>query len=109
MAHSSPTSLAIVNAVRASLRLVSCSSELLSIAQLRAVRDDLCETLAIVNGQIQSENFGTLSGSLLTRLATHLCFADDRRVVIDLSDWDSASDGEDEETTDANVTNIMDG
>ena len=58
MSDSSATALAILNTVRASLRLVSCSSELLTIAQLLAVKEDLRETMAIISAQIQFENYG---------------------------------------------------
>ena len=48
------TSHAIVRAVRASLRLTGSSLELLTLSQLFAVKSDLRQTLAIVNGQIQA-------------------------------------------------------
>lgn len=97
----SPTGPAILNAVRASLRLVNCSSELLTTTQLLALKDNLCETLAIVRAQIQSENFGTSSES--PQVLGDSFVADDHRVVIDLSDWENASDAENEENKNKDV------
>ena len=48
------TGHAIVKAVRASLRLVSSSPELLTISQLYAMRDHLRETTQIVDRQISA-------------------------------------------------------
>ena len=48
------TGRAIVKAVGASLRLVSSSSELLTISQLYAVRDHLHEATQIVDSQVSS-------------------------------------------------------
>lgn len=99
MTDSSATGLAILNAVRASLRLVGCSSELLTITQLLTLKDDLRETLAIISAQIESENIGVFSRNFLRSLATHSRFTDDHRVIIDLSsDWESGSKAESEET-----------
>ena len=71
MTDSSLTGLAIYNAVRASLRLVSCSTELLTIGQLVALKDHLREASAIVGAQIQSENLGGSSRKLSRCLTTH--------------------------------------
>ena len=110
MADSSPTGLAILNAVRASLRLVGCSSELLTITQLLALKDDLRETLAIISAQIESENFGAFSRNLFRSLATHLRFTDDHRVIIDLStsDWESSSKAENRDA-DPSTANTAEG
>ena len=59
MDDSSPTGHAIFQAVRASLRLASSSLELLAISDLIALKKDLQATLAVIKGQIQSEDFGT--------------------------------------------------
>jgi len=96
MTDPSPSALAIFKAVRASLRLASSSSELLTIAQLLALKGDLRETLAIISGQIQTEESGTFTKKVVNRLEAHLCFTDDHKVIIDLSDWESTSDEEDE-------------
>lgn len=107
MTDSSPTGLAILKAVRASLRLVSSSSELLTISQLLAVKHELCETFTVINAQIQVEQSGTFSKNIphrLAALATHSCFKDDRKVVIDLTDWESSSDeGKEDENEDASA------
>jgi len=98
-----PTSRAIVKAVRGSLRLVGSSSELLTASQLFAVRSDLHETLAIVNGQIQASQSGTSIWNVLERFATNSHFIDDQKLVIDLSDWEGSSDEGDEDNGDAPV------
>ena len=54
-----PTSRAIVKMVCASMRLVGGSSELLTVSQLFAVKSDIREALAIVNGQIQASQSST--------------------------------------------------
>ena len=54
-----PTSRAIVKTVRASMRLVGGSSELLTVSQLFAVKSDIHKALAIVNGQIQASQSST--------------------------------------------------
>jgi len=97
MTDPSPTSLAIFKAVRASLRLASSSSELLTIAQLLALKGDLRETLAIISGQIRTEESGTFAKNVVKCLETHSCFTDDHKVIIDLSDWESTSDEEEED------------
>lgn len=58
------TGQAIVEAVRASLKLVSSSSELLDTSQLSAVKSDLRETLSIINGQIHLIRTGTFTASV---------------------------------------------
>lgn len=58
-------------------------------------------TLAVVRGQIQSEEFGMFTKEVFECLAVHSCFTDDNRVTIDLSDWENTSD---EEKEDANAT-----
>jgi len=93
------TGRAIVNAIRASLRLVSSSSELLTISQLLAVKSDLRETLAIVNGQIGAMQSGTFPRNVLECLATYRNFTDDHKLIINMSDW------EDEEEESALVEN----
>lgn len=104
MTDPSPTARAIARTANASLRLVSSSTALLSLSQLLAMESELRGTLAIVNGQIQAELSGTFPINIPGRLTTHSRFTDDHRVVIDLSDWDSASDGEKEdEREEANV------
>jgi len=67
---------AILRDVRASLRLVKSSSGLFTISQLLAVNYELRKTLAVIGGQIQAAQ------------------SDGRRVVLDTSDWESASDEE---------------
>jgi len=89
-----PTGRAIVRAVRASLRLTGSSLELLTVSQLFAVKSELRQTLAIVNGQIQATHPSSTasSGGDLEYFTTDSCFTDDQQLVIDLSDWDSASE-----------------
>jgi hypothetical protein len=87
---------AIVKALRASLKLASSSSGRLSLSQLYALNSDLCKTMAVISNQIQVEESGTSTENVLTWLATHSCFIDDRRIVLDVSDWDSESDEETE-------------
>ena len=96
MADPSPTGNAIFETVRASLKLASSSSELFTINHLRALKDDLQVTLAVIRGQIQSEEIGTFAVDILNCLMTHSCFTDNIRVIIDLSDWESGSDDEKE-------------
>jgi hypothetical protein len=97
MTDSSPTARAIARTANASLKLVSSSTALLSLSQLLAMQSELRGTLATVNGQIQAELSGTSSMNIPRRLSTHPRFIDDHKVVIDLSDWDSVSDGEKED------------
>jgi len=94
MTDSYPVGRAVFKAVRASLRLASSSSELLSLSQLLAIKDDLRETLAIINGQIEAEQSGGFAKNIPRYLATNSCFIDDRKVVIDMSDWESGSEDE---------------
>jgi hypothetical protein len=87
---------AIVKALRASLKLASTSSGRLSLSQLYALNSDLRKTMAVINNQIQVEESGTSIENVLTQLATHSCFIDDRKILLDVSDWDSESDEEKE-------------
>ena len=52
------TGRAIAKALRASLRLTSGSSKLLSLSQLYAVKDDLRGTLTLVEGEIRAAETG---------------------------------------------------
>ena len=97
MADSTPTGRAIVQAVCAALRLVSSSDGLLTLSQLLAVKADIGEALAFVDGKIQAERSGVFSKEILICLATHQCFTDDHRVILDVSDWESASGEENED------------
>ena len=67
------------------------------MAHLRALKDDLHATLAIIRGQIQSEGFSTFTKNILKCLTTHSSFTDDHRMIIDMSDWENASDEEKED------------
>ena len=97
MANPSPTGREIVQAVRKALRSVSGSDELLTHSQLLAVRTEINNALTFVNTQIQVEELCTSSKETPRCLATHLpCFTVDRKVVLDLSDWESASDEEED-------------
>ena len=98
-----PTTRAMVRSVRASLRLVSCSSELLTESQLFAVKKDLQETLAIVNGQIQAIKSGTSLEDSSGCFATDSCFIDDHKLVIDMSDWEDTSDEDEKDDRSASV------
>ena len=97
MTDSSATSNSIFAVVRASLRLAGNSSDMLTMAHLRALKDDLHATLAIIRGQIQSEGFSTFTKNILKCLTTHSSFTDDHRMIIDMSDWENASDEEKED------------
>jgi hypothetical protein len=87
---------AIIKALRASLKLASTSSGWLSLSQLYALNSDLHKTMAVINNQIQVEESGMSIENVLTQLATHSCFIDDRKILLDVSDWDSESDEEKE-------------
>ena len=58
------TGRAIVKTVCAFLRLLSCSSDLLSVSQLSATRAELRDALAIVEDRITSETSGLFSGNV---------------------------------------------
>jgi hypothetical protein len=88
-----PTGCAIVDAVRASLRLVSCLSELLTASQLRVVKQNLCEVVAIVEGQIHAAESGMFAGNIFKCLVTHPNFSGNNRVVIELMDTDDEEEG----------------
>jgi len=60
---SPPHGRAILRAVRASLRLVNGSSELLTVSQLRAMESDLRKTLAVVKGRAQARQPGMFFGN----------------------------------------------
>ena len=92
MAETYPAGCAVFRAVRALLKLMNSSSELLSLFQLLAMRNDLCETLAIINSKIEAEQSGMFDKNTPKSVATNQCFTDDRRVVIDMSDWESGSE-----------------
>lgn len=109
MADSSPTGRAMVQAVRAALRLVSSSDELLTVSQLLAVKTEIGETLDFLNARIQAEQSGAFFEGIPGWLTTHLYFADDHKVVLDLSDWESASDGEEEGDKFASAENTVGG
>jgi hypothetical protein len=104
---SDPTGLAIVKAARASLRLVSCSSDQLTLSQLLAMESELRNTLAIVKGHIHAEFTGTSSKNVLKAYATHSYFTDDSRVLIDLTDW-ASSDEEEAKVGGKNATRTAD-
>jgi hypothetical protein len=96
MTDSSPVDRAIINAVRALLKLASRSLGRFTISQLHALSSDLRRTMAVVNGQIQAEESSAFAKNVLKRLVTHSCFTDGGRVLLDMSDWDDESDEEKE-------------
>ena len=65
MTDSSATSNSIFAVIHTSLRLASNSSDMLTMAHLRTLRNDLQATLAIIRGQIQSKGFGTFTKNIL--------------------------------------------
>jgi hypothetical protein len=69
-----PTGLAILKAFRASLRLVTSSSELLTVSQLLAVRNELLDMFAVVNTRLHVVQFGPFAENLLygTLELTHI-------------------------------------
>jgi len=83
---------AIVRAVRASLKVVGSSLELLTTSQLSAIQSDLRRTLTTVSGQISLAESGKLTTDTLEALAADSCFAGGEQVVIDLSDWEDEPD-----------------
>ena len=83
---------AIVRAVRASLKVVDSSLELLTTSQLSAIQSDLRRTLTTVSGQILLAESGKLTTDTLEALAADSCFAGGEQVVIDLSDWEDEPD-----------------
>ena len=96
MANLSPTSRAIAATACSSLRLVSSSTGLLSLAQLFAIESEMCTSLALVRSQINAELSGA-SSNILQLLVIHLRSADDSKVVIDLTQCDGMSEGDDED------------
>jgi len=83
-----PTGRAIARAVRASLKLVGGSLELLTESQLIAIQSNLRQTLAIVDNEISSTQISKFAANTLESLAADSRFTDGQRVVIDLSDWE---------------------
>ena len=61
----SPTSRAIVNTVRAALKLLSSSSEQLSVSQLLALKSDMREARVVVNTQVLAKQSSTFVENLL--------------------------------------------
>ena len=104
MAHSAPPGDAIFAVVCASLKLASSSTEQLTIDQLRALKFDLKVTLAVIRGQIKSEESGMFTQYIFEYFETHSCFTDDKRVRIDLVGVDSESDEEEEPPSTTNGT-----
>lgn len=97
-----PTGRAILRAVRASMKLVDSSLELLTESQLIAMRSDLHRTLAIVNGRLSPAHPSKFAINVLKSLVADSYSTANQKVVIDLSDWDS--DGSDkDENSDRNV------
>lgn len=75
MADSSPIDNAIFRAIRASLRLVHSSPELLTMSQLDVLKSDLKGMLAVIDRQIQVELAGTSVKNVPNAyIATHSCF-----------------------------------
>jgi hypothetical protein len=73
MADSRPTAHTIFLATRASLRLVSSSTRLLSLSQLLAVESELRSTLADVRSQVQTLLSGPFFDKHPQVFAIHLC------------------------------------
>lgn len=92
MADYTRTGHSIFRTVRASLKLASTSSELISIADLSVLRDELQATLAVVKGQIQSEEYGAFAGKLLKGSKTYLLFTENHMALVDMTGWDDSSD-----------------
>jgi len=60
----STTSRAIVNTVRAALKLLSSSSEQLSVSQLLALKSDMGKARVVVNSQMQAKQSSTFIENL---------------------------------------------
>ena len=86
-------------AVRTSVVPANTSLQVLTLAQLLTLKDDLRETLAVVDSQIQAdlEAFGMFVKNVFERLTAHSCFTGGREVIIDSSDWEETSDEEEED------------
>ena len=87
-----PTGHVITWAVRASLKLVGSSFELLTESQLIAIQSDLRRTLAVIEDQILTMESGNFATSILGTLAANSHFTANPKVVIDLSDWEDELD-----------------
>ena len=61
------------------------------------MRSELHKALAAVDGQIQTRLPGAFLESIPGSLTTHLHFADPLSATIDLTEWDSTSEGETED------------
>lgn len=61
MIDASPTGKAIFKAVRASLMLVHNSSELLTPSLLLALKADLDDALAVIDGQVRAGQSGVFA------------------------------------------------
>ena len=96
-----PTSRAILKAIHASLGLVASSSELFTYSQLCAVRDDLKKALAIVDGKTEVIRTSLFLMEVLEYLVTNPFYTGKKRLIIDLSDWDTSSD--EDETMDGTL------
>ena len=97
MTDSSTTSNSIFAVVHMSLRLAGNLLDMLTMAHLHTLKDDLHVMLAIIHGQIQSKGFSTFTKNILKCLTTHSSFTDNHRMIIDMSDWENASDEEKED------------
>jgi hypothetical protein len=91
------TGRAIVKTVHASLSLVSSSSELLTLSQLYAVRNELLVALAITNSKIRVGKSSLSFTTILKYPATNLHSTGEKKEVIDISNWDATSDEESEQ------------
>lgn len=111
--HMTDTALAITTAVRASLGLVSSSAELLSISQLFALESELRNALTIVKRQLRADLHGTFFKKILKCLANNLLFAflgpHSPGSTVDLTGWDSSSEGEKYEDEGVKAANIIGG
>ena len=87
-----PTGHAITWAVRALLKLMGSSFELLTESQLIVIQSDLCQTLAVVEDQILMMQSGKFATGVLGTLTANSYFIAKSKVVIDLSDWEDESD-----------------
>lgn len=59
--------------------------------------------MAIVKGQIQAGQSGTLAENVLKCFATDSHFIDDQKLVIDMSDWEDLLDKDKNEDGDAPI------
>ena len=88
------TGRVIFRAVSSSLELVKGSSGLLTVSQLVALKRELENTLATVDGRLQAKLSGSFVENLLDCFTTDTYFTEGQKLHIDLSDWATSDEDE---------------